>query len=57
MIFSNDRSIYVESNGKKLDDGIKEVKVNGKWSFSKDIHEGGLKGIKRFKLLIMYCMI
>ena len=24
MIFSNDRSIYVESDGKKLDDGIKE---------------------------------
>ena len=24
MIFNNDRSIYVESNGKKLDDGIKE---------------------------------
>ena len=24
MIFSNNRSIYVESNGKKLDDGIKE---------------------------------
>ena len=35
-IFSNDRSIYVESNGKKLDDGIKEVKVNEKWSFPKD---------------------
>ena len=57
MIFSNDRSIYVESNGKKLDDGIKEEKVNEKWSFSKDIHEGELKGIKHFKLLIMYCII
>ena len=40
MIFSNDRSIYAETNGKKLDDGIRKVKVNGKWSFSKDIHEG-----------------
>ena len=24
MIFSNDRSIYMESNGKKLDEGIKK---------------------------------
>ena len=59
MIFSNDRSIYVESNGKKLDDGIKESESEWKMVISQGlyIHEGGLKGVKRFKLLIMYCMI
>ena len=30
MIFSNDRSIYAESNGKKLDDGIKESEIEWK---------------------------
>ena len=31
MIFSNDRRIYVESNGKKLHDGIKESESESEW--------------------------
>ena len=52
-------SIYVTSNGKKLDDGIKESESEWKMVISQGlyIHEGGLKRIKYFKLLIMYCMI
>ena len=59
MIFSNDRSIYVENNGKKLDDGIKESESEWKMVIPQGlyIHEGGLKRIKHFKLLIMYRMI
>ena len=34
MIFSNDRSIYVESNEKKLDDGIKESESEWKMVIS-----------------------
>ena len=59
MIFSNDKIIYVESNGKKLDDGIKESESEWKMVFPQGlyIHEDRLKRIKHFKLLIMYCMI
>ena len=57
MIFSNDRSMYVKSNGKKLDDGIKENEWKMVISQGLYIHEGGLKRNKHFKLLIMYRMI
>ena len=58
MLFrsSNDRSMYVKSNGKKLDDGIKESESEWKMVI-KGKHEGGLKRIKHSKLLIMYRMI
>ena len=59
MIFSNDKSIYVEKNGKKMEDGIKKSESEWKMVISQGlyIHEGGLKRNKYFKLLIMYRMI
>ena len=40
MIFSNDRSIYVESNGKKLDDGIKESESESESEWKMVISQG-----------------
>ena len=59
MIFSNDRCIYVENNGKQMEYGIKESESEWKMVIFRGlyIHERGLKRIKYFKLLIMYCMI
>ena len=34
MIFSNDRSIYVEKNGKKMEDGIKKSESEWKMVIS-----------------------
>ena len=43
MIFSNDRSIYVENNGKKLDDGIKESESEWKMVISQGYTWGWIK--------------
>ena len=52
MIFSNDRSIYVESNGKKLDVAIKESESEWKMVISQGRHKDGFKGIMHTKLYI-----
>ena len=38
MIFSIDRSIYVENNGEKLDDGIKESESEWKMVISSRVY-------------------
>ena len=38
MIFSNDRRIYVENNGKKMEDGIKESESEWKMVISSRVY-------------------